>query len=111
MHDLVQKLHQLTQNFVGKLEAVDFKEAHQFIALRDQLMNEIQRTEFTKEEVEQNRVAVMDILSHDAVILTKLQQVKDAAGDKMAKLSAAKQRKQAYDGYAAYSGAYYDKRK
>jgi len=111
MHDLIKQLLELTRQHDGNFDEMSYKEIQHFLKERDRLINVIQQTSFTEDEIAENRDTVMEILSYDKVIIDKLQQLKDAAGNEITKFSAAKHRKQAYDGYAAYSGAYYDKRK
>jgi len=91
---------------------MEYDDIQRFLLGRDQLIAKMQLTEFSEQEIAENRKSVMEILSHDPAIQEKLIQLKESFGRELTKISAAKKQRSVYEGYRQFNdGIYFDNRK
>ncbi|GGD92181.1 flagellar protein FliT [Paenibacillus nasutitermitis] len=101
MNKTISGLEELTQHMMSQLNRASYEELSNFVDQRQVLVDEIRlmaaESPLTAEELERLR----NVLSHDAVILGRMQMLKSEAGDWLQQRGQAKIQRNVYE--AAYS--------
>jgi hypothetical protein len=110
IEQIILKLANLTLQCVDKLNIISYEELQQFLLIRESLILELQRMEIPSEVGASFRDQVAEILKHDEAILAKMNSFKESAGIQVARMTASRKQKDAYQ--SQYSESYFfDKKK
>ena len=111
MLEVVRNLQLLTNECMNRLEEMDYDEIQRFLLGREQLISTLQHMQLSEREIAENREAIFQILEHDKAIIAKLESFKEEAGFEIAKISAAKNQRRAYEQNTPYDRVLFDNKK
>lgn len=116
MDNLLARLEKLTDEVVNRLAEITYEELTQFVEERERLISEIQRAgNLIAETTEEQRTGYLQkasrILSHDEVILNKMERLKNEAGVELAKFNSARKGKAVYHTDYIPDSAFFDRKK
>ena len=110
MDNALERLEQLTQSVISRLDEVGFEDLAEFVEQRERLIHEIQQSEIGP-EMYVFREKVQMLLEQDSAILNKMERLKEEARQGMNQMHAAKKRRSAYDGKYIADSVFFDKKK
>jgi hypothetical protein len=118
MDEVVGKLETLTLDFVQTLDTTDADSIVAFVEQRQMLIDEFQRMAAEYKDVEgddydptPHREKLQNVLSYDAMINEKMNQVLSETRTQLVKMNQSRKRDQAYNHYYATDAVYFDKKK
>lgn len=109
MLNLLQNLQQMTLEVLSNLDNIKFEQLETFVEHREQII--IQLRAAGQSLGDKEKKLIEDILEHDVVIMSRMQQLKDEAGLGINKMDRARVQFSAY--YAEYTpdSIFFDRRK
>ncbi|MDF2645158.1 MAG: hypothetical protein K0Q73_963 [Paenibacillus sp.] len=110
MDNVIERLEQLTNDVLAKLDTIEWEDLEHFVEARDELICELNEC-IAAVPTEVQRERIRRILSHDKIIVHRMTFFKSEAEAQISKMSNAQKTRSAYNSYYSSESHFVDKKK
>lgn len=111
MDELVDKLERLTRDAVERLDSLAYEKLEQFVIDREEIVNELIELDISSMELEMYRRRVLNLLSYDEVVMSRMKALKSEAGEKLKNMTVSSMQKSAYESNYPTESLFFDRKK
>lgn len=112
MDELVKRLELATADVVMGLDTMEFQQLESFVNEREDIIAQMMQSNMLEQDKVRLKNRVVDTLKHDAVIVARMNELKNEASVHLAKLQASRVHRNGYESsYSDTSSMFLDSRK
>lgn len=112
MDDCVQRLYEMTEKMMERLDTAEYEDLDQFVIARERVISELKENrDQQKETTAHHQQMIRQVLAWDQLIQGRMLQLKDEASSGLRKMKDTRKQHDAYSPTYALDGVYVDKRK
>ncbi|RAV17407.1 hypothetical protein [Paenibacillus contaminans] len=114
MHEAIERLQELTANLVRDLPQATVDDIESFISERGLLVERLSGLNLTGDAYRQASNCIKEVLSHDPVIIERMNALRDEAAQGLSKFNNARMQRSAYevgDSYSYNESLFFDSKK